>query len=210
MSRRSAQYTHKNCGRVQNECLRTAGFLTIYLLYVAYICIRTTDIKTTFEFLSETTLAMAKTTKKKTLNLKNDLWVSDFRGKSTDYRRGYLDGKESNMAALNAMFEKNTSLAAECTSRAIEILRSDEISPIDAYLKINRASHMSVLFTVSETDYLSPNLISAINSISNLEDSVSSESFRITFSFTDKSEFFDYTAVHSDGFSYKHKTLIGD
>ncbi len=153
---------------------------------------------------------MANTSKKKILNPKNDLWVSNFRGKSPDYRKGYLAGKESNMATINALLEKNTSLAADYTSRAIEILRSFGISPIDAYLKINRASHMNVLITMSETDYLSQNLISAIDSISTLEDSVQSELFGITYSFTDKSEFFDHTAVNSDGFSYKHKTLISD
>lgn len=119
------------------------------------------------------------------------------------YLKGKRDQLEQSQKAIIEKFESNLRQTSHHTEELISFLNSVQIRPFAAYLKVRSFDTFEVLVTLSERDFLSDEIERAYDYISNMEQRITQELYRITYHFTYHSENFNVSLLKSDGYFAK-------
>lgn len=95
----------------------------------------------------------------------------------------------------------NAGFAAMDTLKVIAFLKEIGISVLSAHLKIESRYSISVLITVSTSDYVKEVFTQVYNFVSALHAANTNELYSVDFQFINKSEHFDIDAVKNAGFT---------
>lgn len=125
------------------------------------------------------------------------------------YKQGYNDKDEEIRNKIEEISSANQQLVDKITKDLLEFLKSINITPLSAYLKIDSIFKYSIITSVSLEDYLSESLLEAYAWTNKIEKSTRHDNFSIDLSFMYSDENLDAGILSSDGFRFKHKSLSG-
>ena len=89
--------------------------------------------------------------------------------------------------------------------KKINYLKDINLKPASAFLRINSWDDFKVLITLPEKEFLSDNILSAYDFISDFEDKVNEDLYHLEISITDRNECFDEKCIKSDEYVLKYK-----
>lgn len=119
------------------------------------------------------------------------------------YLKGKKEGLEQTQKAAIQQLESNIRKAATHTLKVFEYLKEQGITPITAYLKLDRFDVMEVMFTLEDEDLLNDKITSVYDYVCSFEEAVSEELYNITFGFVDQGPEFNESLLRSDGYVFK-------
>lgn len=123
------------------------------------------------------------------------------------YVKGKSDGMEQTNKLLKKQLQDNFSKAAQDTSKVINFLKAKGIESISAHLKVCSLYDLSILITISDTDFLKDIFSEVYNFTNHIEQIEKSDLYSISFGFINKSDEFNADLLRSDGFILSLKEL---
>lgn len=114
---------------------------------------------------------------------------------------------EQQQKALMQQIKANSALAAKDTLQVVAYLKELGIIALSAHLRIESTYSISVLITVSTTDYIKEVFPRVYDFVTALQNANTNELYSINFQFINKSEHFDIEAVIHAGFASSFKPL---
>lgn len=121
------------------------------------------------------------------------------------YLTGKKEGLEQNDRLIIEKLIANVNLSGEHTNELFTYLKSINIKPVDAYLRINSWDDFSLMLILSEIDFLSKKIDQVYNYISSFEERIGSDFYNLSLSILDVDGDVDTKCLKSDGYSLKHK-----
>ena len=122
----------------------------------------------------------------------------------------YLTGKNEALEQTEKLIidklKTNINNSGSHTNEILKYLKKQKFNPIGAYLKINSWDDFSILLILPENEFLSDKIFSVYDYLTNLEDSVSSEFYKLNISIYDTNGEIDDNCIKADGFNLKHKS----
>ncbi|HSD05778.1 hypothetical protein [Flavobacterium sp.] len=122
----------------------------------------------------------------------------------------YLTGKNEALEQTEKLIidklKTNINNSGSHTNEILKHLKKQKFNPIGAYLKINSWDDFSILLILPENEFLSDKIFSVYDYLTNLEDSVSSEFYKLNVSIYDTDGEIDDNCIKADGFNLKHKS----
>lgn len=120
-----------------------------------------------------------------------------------------LEGKSDGLAHTQRLITEkliiNINRSGKDTTTLLAFLKSRQMNPISAYLRINSWDNFSILIVLPQEEFLDKKMMSVYDYISELETTVSEEMYQIQVSICDTEEGIDENYVCSDGFALKYK-----
>ena len=122
----------------------------------------------------------------------------------------YLTGKNEALEQTEKLIidklKTNINNSVSHTNEILKHLKKQKFNPIGAYLKINSWDDFSILLILPENEFLSDKIFSIYDYLTNLEDNVSSEFYKLNVSIYDTDGEIDDSCIKADGFNLKHKS----
>ncbi len=122
----------------------------------------------------------------------------------------YLTGKKEALEQTEKLIieklKTNINNSGSHTNEILKHLKKQKFNPIGAYLKINSWDDFSILLILPENEFLSDKIYSVYNYLTELEDKVSSEFYKLNVSICDTDGEVDDNCIKADGFNLKHKS----
>lgn len=126
----------------------------------------------------------------------------------------FLMGKEKGVEEYKKkrqdIFDLNFIKSYNDASKILDIIKAFNIQIISARLKVEALDVFRIAISVKQTEELNSKIEDIYNSIYELEESESSDSYSIDFSIIKASESFDDKFVENDGYIYKHRLTINE
>jgi CDP-glycerol glycerophosphotransferase (TagB/SpsB family) len=122
----------------------------------------------------------------------------------------YLTGKKEALEQTEKLIveklKTNINNSGSHTNEILKHLKKQKFNPIGAYLKINSWDDFSILLVLHEDEFLSDKIYSVYDYLTELEDKVSSEFYKLNVSICDTDGEVDDSCIKADGFTLKHKS----
>lgn len=122
----------------------------------------------------------------------------------------YLTGKNEALEQTEKLIvdklKTNINNSGSYTNEILKYLKKQKFNPIAAYLKINSWDDFSILLILPENEFLSDKIYSVYDYLTNLEDNVGSEFYKLNVSIYDTDGEIDDSCIKADGFNLKHKS----
>lgn len=120
------------------------------------------------------------------------------------YFKGKADGQNQIQKIILERFKENITTATKLAEKLISLAKEKDIKIINALLRIEDVAKFTILFVVSEEDYLSEKFRNIYLLSSELKNTNNTDSFSISFTFTNQSEHLNSECMASDGFIMKY------
>ena len=99
----------------------------------------------------------------------------------------------------------NINKTGDLATELLPLLKNRGISVHTTYLKINSPNEFKILFTVPEDVFLSDNIVSAFDLISDFERKQNKDSYYLDISITSDNKYLSKECIRADGFEFKLK-----
>lgn len=117
------------------------------------------------------------------------------------YFHGKKAGRDETFEIVSEKFKQNIVQLAEVADEiGSSVLEQIGIEFLNTFMKIESPTNFKLLFTVSEVDYVSDEILDAYEIISSFEEEHQTKTFRFLTSIVDETEEFDVNLVHADGY----------
>lgn len=142
------------------------------------------------------------------LTLRKDSLEKFFRTKRLNLGYSRVEDEVAKKEALEQteklIIEKlkaNINNSGSHTNEILKHLKKQKFNPIGAYLKINSWDDFSILLILPENEFLSDKIYSVYNYLTELEDKVSSEFYKLNVSICDTDGEVDDNCIKADGYA---------
>lgn len=126
----------------------------------------------------------------------------------------FLMGKEKGVEEYKKkrqdIFNLNFAKSYDDANKILDIIKAFNIQVISARLKIEALNVFRIAISVKQTEVLNTKIEDIYNSIYELEESESNDTYSIDFSIIKANEHFDDKCVENDGYIYKHRLIINE
>ncbi|MDR2232037.1 MAG: hypothetical protein LBE56_02805 [Tannerella sp.] len=126
---------------------------------------------------------------------------------SDDLIDAYLHGKKDAFATAQRLaqdkFNANIEKSKDITVNLLNILRDNNFTPIDAYLRFNGFDYFEIMVTIPEDDFTADGFSEMYDVISGIEDRNNEKYYEVFISFCPVNEHFEELIVSSDGYLLK-------
>lgn len=126
----------------------------------------------------------------------------------------FLMGKENGVEEYKKkrqdIFNFNFVKSYDDANKILDIIKAFNIQVISARLKIEALNVFRIAISLKQTEELNSKIEDIYNSIYELEESESNDSYSVDFSIIKANESFDDKCVENDGYIYKHRLTINE
>ena len=123
-------------------------------------------------------------------------------------RNGFEKGTELYEKFIEKEFQNNLNQAGDDAKQVIEFMRSKDMHPLFARLKIATWTCLEVMIGLPMKEYLSEDFDAILDRAGQIEAERRRDFYEITFLFAYESDNFDKEKVWLDGFQLFHKSLV--